>query len=169
MVSTRKAAPALGEAPVTLPGKQTVMSFIEDKNINIHGADGDVVVIPAPPTNVRLEPTPATRFTCGMAPAPLHNVSVVLFTTTRCYRKTGPTAILVRHVACPTPRLRWGETTLVFFDSQHIVDLVAYCLAFNTLLDVLEWFFRKFILWSHTMRLLGRKFVSEPDPRILND
>lgn len=54
-------------------------------------------------------------------------------------------------------------------EPQTLVNFIVYGLAIIGFLDVFEWLFRKFITWTHKMRLLWRKFLSEPDPRLLND
>lgn len=54
-------------------------------------------------------------------------------------------------------------------DPATLGKFIIGVLAVLGILDVVEWFFRKFITWTQKMRLLCRKFVSEPDPRLLND
>lgn len=54
-------------------------------------------------------------------------------------------------------------------DSQTLGYVFVVVMAVIGLMDLLEWFFRKFVTWTHRMRLLWRKLRSEPDPRLLSD
>ena len=54
-------------------------------------------------------------------------------------------------------------------DPSTSVGLVVLILAVIGLLDVVEMFFRKFVTWTHKVRLHWRRLWSEPDPKVLLD
>lgn len=51
-----------------------------------------------------------------------------------------------------------------FLDHQSLGTLVLYALAFRGFLEILEWSLIHFVNWTHRIRLLWRKFRSEPIP-----